>query len=86
MFSEGFREEIFFWINYSQRRLCIHDLGEISIDNEDLFQMGLTREDLNLERPEMVIDKFELWPTKTLRRRRNIYQNRANQIRALTAF
>lgn len=58
-FSGESHGEILFWINCPKRQLSIHDLNLIPLEYEDLFQLGLKREDLDLDGAEDVIEMME---------------------------
>jgi hypothetical protein len=78
LFSRGDRKEILFWINTPLRRLSLKDLSVITVENEDLFQIGIARLDLDLDYAEFAIEMF-----KEEKENREIYQNRIEQIRKL---
>jgi hypothetical protein len=58
-FSGKYPSEILFWIEYPGRRLSIQDLELIGDEFEDLFYIGLKRQDLDLEDVEEVIENLK---------------------------
>jgi hypothetical protein len=59
IFTGYSRDEICFWIGFSGRKLGIKDLGLIRVQFDDLFHMGLVREDLDLEGIDEVVKHLE---------------------------
>lgn len=59
IFSEGSSAEILFWINTPLRRLTISDLYVIPNKYDNLFQIGLSKPNLDMEDSECVIEILE---------------------------
>ena len=55
-FTDCSREEIEFWINYPQRRFAITEIYSMSIINDDLFDLALTRSDIDMTGAEEIIN------------------------------
>ena len=58
IFSGEDRNEILFWLNTPLRRLHVMDLMVIRTENDDLFQQGLLRTDLDLTDIDEVIENL----------------------------
>ena len=76
LYSSRNREEIAFWINYKDRELSIHDIALLSLENEDLFQLAMKREDVDFAFAEGVIGFLEEWDDDT-----GVITSRINSIR-----
>jgi hypothetical protein len=58
-FSGNSRDEILFWIDYPERQLNICDLCFIKPEFEDLFYIGLKRQDLSVDGADQFVDELE---------------------------
>ena len=58
-FCEGSSAEILFWINTPLRRLSVHDLYVIPHEYDNLFQIGLSKPNLDMEGSECVLEVLE---------------------------
>ena len=59
IFSGDDRNEILFWLNTPLRRLHVMDLMVIKPEDDDLFQQGLLRPDLDLTDIDEVIENLQ---------------------------
>ena len=59
LFSNGEREEIIFWINTALKELWIKYLAVISLEEDDLFYIGLKSDTLDLAGADDIIEEWE---------------------------
>lgn len=87
IFSGEDRNEITFWLNTPLRRLNVMDLMVINTENNDLFQQGLLRPDLDLTDVDEVIENLqEQEQEEDDPERKRILLNRIGRLEILNAF
>lgn len=86
IFSGDSRNEITFWLNTPLRRLHVMDLMVIRTDNQDLFEQGLLRPDLDVTDVDEVIENLqEQEQEEDDPERKRILLNRISRLESLNA-